>query len=234
MNKLLEASTTRSSSEMTTQTTEFAETGKNVPITINEAENILAAAREHAGFEKILKFRKGEYFIGDESIPLGTELLAHPEAWTKSWIKFEGGKVTDRKLYRVARGEVPPEREELDDLDRTAWESGSNGQQDPWVKQQLLPFENLTTGEVVVFATSSIGGMRAIGELCSAWAKREKRRNHGQPIVRLRSDEMPTKNFGKVPCPKFEIAGWSDTGSDAFEVPPPVVSEEEFEDQMPY
>src|SRR5215467_7910671 len=156
MNTLLETSTTRTSSEMKTQTTELAETNKSIPTTTNGAENILAAAREHAGFEKILKFRKGEYFIGDENIPLGTEFLAHPEAWTKSWIKFEGGKVTYRKLYRVARGEVPPEREELDELDRTAWVSGSNGQQDPWLKQQLLPFETLTAGEVVIFATSSI------------------------------------------------------------------------------
>jgi hypothetical protein len=160
-------------------------------------------------------------FVGDIKLPLSTIPSGEP-------IAFFHGPAT------VARGELPPEREELDNLDRTAWESGSNGQQDPWVKQQLLPFEILTASEVVIFATSSFGGMRAIGELCSAWAKREKRGNHGQPIVRLRSDEMPTKNFGKVPCPKFEIAGWNDTGSDDFGAPPPVVSEEEFEHQMPY
>jgi hypothetical protein len=232
--QLLDASATRSS-EMTAQATELEVTNKNVAAIINEAENILAAAQEHAGFEKILKFRKGEYFIGDEIIPLGTEFLAHPEAWTKCWIKFEDGKVTDRKLYRVARGEIPPEREDLDDLDRDRWLSGSNGVQDPWVKQHLLPFENLTSGDVVVFATSSIGGMRAVGELCSTWAKRKKRGNRGQPIVRLRSDEMPTKSYGKVPCPKFEIVGWNDmTGDVLEEEPPPVTSEDEFNDQIPY
>ena len=31
-----------------------------------EVENIQTAAREDAGFEKILKFKKGDYLIGDD------------------------------------------------------------------------------------------------------------------------------------------------------------------------
>src|SRR6516162_5703190 len=82
-----------------------------------EIENLRAAARQDAGFERILKFRKGEYSIAEEPVALGTEYLAHTTAWTKSWIKFVDGEVAERKMFRVSLGEQPPEREDLDDLD---------------------------------------------------------------------------------------------------------------------
>ena len=98
-----------------------------------EAENILGAAREDAGFEKLLKFKKGEYLIGEELVPLGTEYVAHAVGWTKCWIKFVDGEVVERKTYRVAYGERPPEREDLDDLDRDKWPEGLDGNPaDPW------------------------------------------------------------------------------------------------------
>jgi hypothetical protein len=207
----------------------------NVPAIATGTENILIAAQEDAGFDKILKFKKGEYFIGEEKVLLHTQYVAHPEAWTKSWIKFEGSKVVDRRLYFVARGEKPPEREDLDDADRSTWSVGLDGKpHDPWQQQYLLPLEDPTSGEVVVFTTGSFGGKRAVGELCSAWAKREKRGGHGQPLVQLHRGEMQTKKFGKVPTPEFRIVGWSDTAGDASLEPPPATSEKDFEEQIPF
>lgn len=189
----------------------------SVPAITNGTENILAAARENAGFDKILKFKKGQYVIGDENVPLGTEYIAHPEGWTKSWIKFEENKVVERRLYCIARGEKPPEREDLDDQDKSDWTKGLDGKpQDPWQPQSLLPLENPMSGEIVVFASSSFGGKRAVADLCSAWAKREQRGYRGQPLVQLQSVEMPTKKFGKVQRPEFKITGWTDTAGDAF------------------
>jgi len=90
----------------------------NIPAVGNtqEAENILGAAQEEAGFEKFLKFKKGDFFIGDELVPLGTKYIAHVIGWTRCWIKFVDDEVVERKTYRVALGERPPEREDLDDL----------------------------------------------------------------------------------------------------------------------
>ena len=205
----------------------------NVPAIVTDTENVLIAAQEDAGFDKILKFKKGDYFIGEQKVPLLTEYLAHPEAWTKCWTKFEDNKVVDRRFYRVARGEKPSEREDLDERDESTWTAGLDGKpQDPWQQQSLLPLEDPTSGEVVVFATGSFGGKRAVGELCSAWAKREKRGYHGQPLVQLQRGEMPTKKFGKVPCPEFKIVGWTDTTGDVG--PPPAASEKDFEDQIPF
>ena len=44
-----------------------------------EVEHILGAAQEDAGFEKLLKFRKGDFFIGEELVPLGTKYIAHAD-----------------------------------------------------------------------------------------------------------------------------------------------------------
>ena len=37
-----------------------------------EIDNLRAAAQQDAGFEKMLKFKKGEYSIADEPVALGT------------------------------------------------------------------------------------------------------------------------------------------------------------------
>jgi hypothetical protein len=189
---------------------------KNIATRSSEVENIHAAAQEDTGFEKILKFKKGDYFIDEEIIPLGTEFVAHAVGWTKSWIKFVDGEVAERKMYRVAAGGRPPEREELDDLDQDKWPEGLDGNPaDPWVYQYLLPLEYLSSGEVVIFVTPSFGGRRAVADLCSAYAKRTKKVNNcGQPIVKLAKTEMPTKKFGKVPRPLFEIVSWDDANDD--------------------
>jgi len=141
----------------------------------------------------------------------------------------------DRKVYRVAYGERPPEREDLGDLDQDKWPEGLDGSPaDPWVLQYLLPLEHMPSGELVVFVTSSIGGRRSVADLCSAYAKRKgKKPDCGQPIIKLATAEMPTRRYGKVLRPYFEIIGWHDAaGGD--ETPPAVESEDEFADEIPF
>jgi hypothetical protein len=203
-----------------------------------EVANIETAAREDAGFEKILKFKKGDYFIGEEQIPLGREYIAHTRAWTKCWIKFVDGEVADRKVYRVALGEEPPEREELDDLDPTNWSKGLDDKPaDPWVFQNLLPLENLSSGEVVIFASPSTGGKIAVAELCDAYAKRAKRiEKCGQPIIKLGTTTFPSKKLKtKVPRPLFEITAWDEPSPDGdIEMVPPTSPKDEFGDEIPF
>jgi hypothetical protein len=201
-----------------------------------ELENIASAAQEDAGFEKILKFKKGEYFIGEDSVPLGTEYLAHAVGWTKCWIKFTDGEVAERKLFRVALGEKPPVREDLDDRDEDNWPKGLDDKPaDPWVFQYLLPLENLSNGEIVIFVTASFGGRRAVADLCDTYSKRTKKTNRGQPIIKLAKAEMKTKKFGKVLRPQFEVVGWDkEEEPDGIEIIPSGVSEAQFDDAIPY
>jgi hypothetical protein len=134
------------------------------------ANNIEEAAHDDAGFEAFLLFKKGEYFIDEEEIPLGTEYLAHPEAWVKVWRKFDGEQAVARHVYHVARREKPPEREDLDDWpENENWPIGEDGKPfDPWVLLYLVPFENPETGEVVIFSTRSVGGRRAVYDVGEA------------------------------------------------------------------
>ena len=106
-----------------------------------EVDLIAAAAQEDAGFEKLLKFKKGVYESDGSEVPLESEFIAHCVGWTKCWIKFIDSKVVDRKMYRVADGRRAPDREELDDTDPSKWGKGPDGKpSDPWVYQYLLPF----------------------------------------------------------------------------------------------
>jgi hypothetical protein len=217
---------------------QMSQQSKSVTVHRTEVENIQTAAQADAGFEKILKFKKGEYFITDEPVALGTKRLAHTTAWTKCWIKFIDGEVAERKMYRVALGEKPPVREDLDERNEDEWPEGLDGAPaDPWVYQYLLPLEDIETGEVVIFVTSSYGGKRAVADLCDAYAKRAKKApNCGQPIIKLAKTDMPTKKFGKVPRPLFEIIGWDaeKTGDIDSEIVPPATSEDDFRDEVQF
>jgi hypothetical protein len=177
-----------------------------------EVENIESAAREDSGFEAFLKFDKGKYYIAEDEVPLRTEFIAHIKAWVKCWIKFVDGALKERRVYRVALGERPPEREDLDDLDQSTWPLGLDDKPaDPWVFQYLVPFEKIETGEVVIFKTPSIGGRIAVGDLGKAWSRRAKKvANCGQPKVKLAATDMPSKKWGRVPRPLFEIIAWDD------------------------
>jgi hypothetical protein len=222
---------------MNKQLPQNAGTGTLPAVGSTETENILDAAKQDAGYEALLKFRKGDFLIGDEPLSLGTEFIAHVIGWTKCWIKFVDGEVADRRVYRIALGERPPERDELDDLDQGNWPEGLGGRPaDPWSLQYLLPLERTSNGEVVIFTTSSFGGRRAVADLCAAYARRvAKNAAGGQPIVKLGKVEMPTKRFGKVPRPHFEIVGWDEPPLvEVEEGPPPVISGGEFEDSIPF
>lgn len=224
----------------------------NLPMK-DEIRNIGEEAQQDAGFQKMLKFKKGTYICDGEEVPLGTRMLAHTLSWTKAWIHFVDQKVVERKNYRIARGERAPERERLPDNDQSKWPIGINKlPADPWVYQYLLPMENPETGDVAIFVASSFGGRRAIADLCTAWSRRAAQiqklgKVGGQPFVTLQTVLMPTKNFGDVPRPHFEIVSWDDPdelaeildGSPVLAKPRIEVSEEvlkkqEFDDEIPF
>jgi hypothetical protein len=201
----------------------------------NEAANIGNAANEDAGFEKLLKFKKGHYESDGVEVPLGTQFVAHCVGWTKCWIKFLDGNVADRKMYRVADGHRPPEREELDSHDMIGVKDPRSGlSMDPWVYQYLLPLEN-EAGDLVVFVTSSIGGKRAVADLCKSYSRRAQRtRTSDAPVIKLASGIMPSKLFGDVPRPLFEIVGWDSNKEGIREVKAPETLRQEMDDEIPF
>jgi hypothetical protein len=100
----------------------------------------------------------------------------------------------------------------------------------------LLPLENIGTGEVVIFGTTSIGGRTAVANLCTAYVKRAKKApNGGQPVIKLATTEMPTKKFGKVLRPLFEVMRWDDADDmEPIEPSPPTSRGDDFDDTIPF
>jgi hypothetical protein len=196
---------------LTTMTNDLTKKPSNLPANYEEeADAILAATHGH---EKLLKFVKGKYKVRDDEVPLGTQFVAHANQLTFCWIKFADNKVAERRMGKAIDRYVPPEREELDEWhDKSKWETGLDGKpKDPWSFQHLLPFENLESGDVVIFTTSSVGGQIATDELCNAWGRHAKRnRSRAMPIVKLASKMMKTRFGADVPRPCFEVDGWDE------------------------
>jgi len=189
---------------------------ERLPTRQDELGNLEAAAAQDAGLQRMLKFRKGAFYIGEEEVDAGTEYIAHPIGWTKCWIKFVNNQFIERKVYRVASTVRVPDRDELGDMDSALWGPGMQGEHtDPWSMQYLLPLEDPESGEIVVFVTPSTGGKRAVSELCGTYARRASRdKNLGLPLVSLRAGEMKTGKYGTVDRPIFKIEGWTNTPHD--------------------
>ena len=173
-----------------------------------------AAAEAGSEFGKILKFVKGEWQIGEDAVPQDSEVIAYIDELARAWIKFEDQSVTDKRIVKVAMGR-PPERKDLGDTDSSKWELGEDGQpRDPWVLQWLLPMSLVdAVGDLIVFATSSKGGIGAIGALCQVYGRSP--RNGLLPIVALKCASYKHPQYGKVLKPDLPIVGWHGTAPQA-------------------
>jgi hypothetical protein len=166
-----------------------------------------AAAEAGSEFGKILKFVKGEWQIGEDTVAEGAEFIAYIDELARAWIRIEDQSVTDRQITKVAMGR-PPERKDLGDTDSSKWEVGEDGKpRDPWVMQWLLPMLPVdAAGDLTVFATSSKGGIGAIGALCQVYGRSP--RNGLLPIVALKCASYKHPQYGKVLKPDLPIVGW--------------------------
>jgi len=166
----------------------------------------VAAETQSEGLGKLLKFAKGKYFIGDDEVKIGHEMLAHVESTMRGWTKFENGKVVDQRIGRISDGFRPPAREALGDRDESKWEKDSLGKpRDPWAAQFYLPLEDLDTGEVVVFVTGSKGGVAAVGKLCAVYGRNIGK---GSPVIKLEVRSYRHSKFGRIETPEFVVASW--------------------------
>jgi hypothetical protein len=169
-----------------------------------------AAAEAGSEFGKLLKFNKGEWLIGEDTVSEGTEYIAFIDEVARGWIKFEDGSVTDRQIVKVRDGKPLP-RETLGDDDPSQWEVGDDGKpRDPYVFQWLLPMSPAEAeGDLTVYATASKGGIGAIGLLCKVYGRSQ--RNGLLPIVALKTTSYKHPVYGKVLKPDLPIVGWHGT-----------------------
>jgi hypothetical protein len=192
---------------------------------------LVQAAQEldSGGLGKLLKFTKGKYFVGDDEVSIGREMIAHVTAVARGWVKFADGKMVAQHVGKVADGFVVPKREDLGDTDNGKWERDPGGLlRDPWSFQWYLPLEDAETGEVVVFVTASHGGRSAVGSLCRIVGRNVRK---GTPIIRLNVSSYRHKTYGRIETPDFPIVGWA--GVPATEVIAPGAAKE-LDDEIPF
>jgi len=171
-----------------------------------------------ANLGKLLKFIKGQYFIGEEEVESGTQYAALMFEERRGWVKFVDGKPVDYRIGLVRDGYVPPSRESLGDNDPAYWPTNKRGEpQDIWVKQAYLPILDTESGEMLCFVTGSQGGGQALRGTMDRY--RSKAHTSEVPIISLHSDSYPHDIYGRVFIPIFKIVGWHDLGT----VPPPPV-----------
>jgi hypothetical protein len=164
---------------------------------------------------KLVRFR-GDYdrfFVGKGTatqLPSELTLLAHD--MVTCWTGWRNGKPE----HRVTRpGQRHPSRDELGDLDENQWEPGPDGRPaDPWKDSRYIYLINPSTLEQLTLVLDSYGGRRAAGELKDMIRNVRGVRPGALPMVRLGSEDMPTK-FGIKRKPRFVVVDWRQTGPGA-------------------
>jgi hypothetical protein len=192
-----------------------------------------AAAEAGGGFGKILKFVKGEYLVGEDTVPEGTECIAYLDQLARTWIKFEDGAIVDRRIELVANGKKLPTREELGDTDKNKWETDDEGNPlDPWVKQWLLPLVKVDDQDCMVFVSGSKGGNIAIGTLCGIYGRGD--RKGLLPIIALKVRSYKHPKYDKIKTPDLPIVGWHGTPPLQTVTPTPDDGAADPNDEIPY
>jgi hypothetical protein len=188
-----------------------------------EARALLEEASK--GVPPILKFKEGYFHIRGEEVPLGTRFRAYVPNWERQWIRFDDNKVTERIRVRVATKKSLPARNTLSNPEL---EDTNN---DPWSLQNVLPLENIETGQLLTFVTTTNGGRMALEELAMKYSKAVLAGTaHGLPIIELRANTF-TSGFGtEVQKPLFVIAEWELSPEQT--VLPPAEPEFEARDDM--
>jgi hypothetical protein len=102
----------------------------------------------------------------------------------------------------------------LGDLDESKWETDGNGKRrDPLQFSNYLVLAHADRdSELYTFATSSRGGLGAIGELCKSYGKQMRQQPDKYPIVELDagSYQHRERSFGRIEYPIFNVIGWTD------------------------
>jgi hypothetical protein len=161
----------------------------------------------------LLKFVQGEFLAGKDSqeIALGTRLIARMDTLEVGWVRWENNvPVDDDNMGLVAEGFVPVKRHELGDLDKELWETDGDGDpRDPWQFSNRLGLEDPESDEVYTFATSSKGGLTAVGQLCKYYGHAMRHHPDQDPIIELGADSYRhrDKAVGRVKVPVFKPVG---------------------------
>jgi hypothetical protein len=180
------------------------------PAAINAGLGYLA---KHTSSGTVVRFSKDGKFIqptqGDAELAEGTELVCHWDQARAGFQRFNGkGERPDVKIDLIFGGK-PPERSELGDDDESQWPISdlSGKPEDPWREVQMVPLESIETGEIFIFQTMSVTGLRAVANLLRQSSRMAAKAPDELPVIKLRAGGFDHHKFGWVRVPAFEFVG---------------------------
>jgi len=165
---------------------------------------------------RVLKFSQGFNFQAGQDGPevaVGTVLVAIMPTLAAGWVKWENGLPTEQIIGLVADGFTPHKRKDLGDTDESAWAEDERGQRrDPWQLSNYLVMADPNSRELFTFATSSKGGLGAVGQLCKLYGKMMRQQPDKIPLVKLGFGSYKPRDpaRSRVKYPTFEVVGWTD------------------------
>jgi hypothetical protein len=178
------------------------------------------AAAAHNFTGELLKFSKGDYVAGQNNreIPVGTRFVANMDGVEVGWVRWEDGSPVEVRMGPVAEYFKPARRADLGDDDRALWAADENGHpRDPWQFTNNLVLASVDDAELFTFATSSKGGLGAIGELCKAYGAEMHQHPNEWPVIELEVGSYAHNNkaYGRIKFPIFKIVDWTPKDGEA-------------------
>jgi hypothetical protein len=185
---------------------------------------------------RLIKFGKEGAFITNDDeaeIPEEADFVALCDQTLVGWLKFNDEAPPDRIMGLLYDGFVPPLRNQLGDLDQTKWPDGLSGaKEDPWKHQMYLVLQG-DNSELFTFATSSMTGRRAVGNLLRHYDRMQKTHPDELPVVRLKTGGFNHRDerIGWVHTPVFAVVGRAPRDSAAKPNSSPAA---DFDDEIPF
>jgi hypothetical protein len=188
---------------------------------------------------RMVKFdaKSGRFFTADddEEISADDDFVVLVDQTLIGRVKFNGkGEPPDRRMGLLYDGFVMPDRKDLGDNDQAKWEIGLDGKPaDPWQHHIYLVVQNVATGELFTFVTSTDTGRRAAGTLLRHYDRLTKTHPDMYPVVRLKVGGFNHRDerVGWVNTPMFAVVGRMPKDSAA---KPDTSLASQMDDELPY
>jgi hypothetical protein len=163
---------------------------------------------------RLAKFGKdGKFVTADdgEEISEDADFIVLADQTLIGWLRFyNDGWPPSRAMGLLYDGFKMPKREELGDLDQADWPLGLSGlPEDVWRHHIYLVLQHADTAELLTFATSSMTGRRAVGNLLRHYDRMRRTHPDELPVVKLKVGGFQHKDerIGWVATPTFAVVG---------------------------
>jgi hypothetical protein len=155
---------------------------------------------------------KGDWLAGRDKVVVsaGTKMLVVVTTALRGHVKFGDHGIVAAEVGLVSDNYLTKHRAALGDNDESEWAVGRDGKpRDPWTMYCSVQMVEMTPphGDAT-FTSTSWGGKLALQDLCGQYGRNRHLYPGGFPVVELVRKSRPSKLYGSIPGPGFEIVGW--------------------------